>query len=48
MTNIPGLFAAGEANYQYHGGNRLGANSLVSCIFDGITTGPAALEYIRG
>lgn len=48
MTNIPGLFAAGEANYQYHGANRLGANSLVSCIFDGMVTGPSALEYIRG
>lgn len=30
MTNIPGLFAAGECEYQYHGANRLGANSLVS------------------
>ena len=28
MTNIPGLFAAGECEYQYHGANRLGANSL--------------------
>ena len=27
MTNIPGLFAAGECEYQYHGANRLGANS---------------------
>ena len=30
MTNIPGLFAAGEGDYQYHGANRLGANSLLS------------------
>ena len=30
MTNIPGLFAAGECDYQYHGANRLGANSLLS------------------
>ena len=35
MTNIPGIFAAGECEYQYHGANRLGANSLVSCIFGG-------------
>src|SRR3990172_343657 len=28
MTSIPGLFGAGEAEYQYHGANRLGANSL--------------------
>src|ERR1700732_5350252 len=30
-TNIPGIYAAGECEYQYHGANRLGANSLVSC-----------------
>ncbi len=48
MTNIPGLFAAGEVEYQYHGANRLGANSLLSCIYDGMVTGPSALEYIRG
>jgi succinate dehydrogenase / fumarate reductase flavoprotein subunit len=47
MTNIPGLFAAGEAEYQYHGANRLGANSLVSCIFGGFTSGPIALKYAR-
>ena len=40
MTNIPGLFAAGECEYQYHGANRLGANSLVSCIFGGFISGP--------
>lgn len=39
QTNIPGLYAIGECNYQYHGGNRLGANSLLSCIFDGLITG---------
>jgi succinate dehydrogenase / fumarate reductase flavoprotein subunit len=33
MTNIPGIFAAGECEYQYHGANRLGANSLLSCIY---------------
>ena len=47
MTNIPGLFAAGECEYQYHGANRLGANSLVSCIFGGFTSGPIALRYAR-
>ncbi len=45
MTNIPGIFAAGECEYQYHGANRLGANSLVSCIFGGFTAGPNALRY---
>ena len=32
-TNVEGLYAAGECEYQYHGANRLGANSLVSCIY---------------
>jgi succinate dehydrogenase / fumarate reductase flavoprotein subunit len=48
MTNIPGLFAAGECEYQHHGANRLGANSLVSAIFDGMVAGPKAIEYING
>ena len=47
MTNIPGVFAAGEAEYQYHGANRLGANSLVSCIFGGFVAGPNALAYAK-
>jgi succinate dehydrogenase flavoprotein subunit len=46
-TNIPGLYAAGECEYQYHGANRLGANSLVSCIFGGAVAGPATVEYAR-
>jgi succinate dehydrogenase / fumarate reductase, flavoprotein subunit len=48
MTNIPGLFAAGECEYQYHGANRLGANSLLSAIFGGMEAGPSAVRYIRG
>jgi succinate dehydrogenase / fumarate reductase, flavoprotein subunit len=47
MTNIPGVFAAGEAEYQYHGANRLGANSLLSCIFGGFRAGPKAIEYAK-
>jgi len=46
-TNIPGIFAAGECEYQYHGANRLGANSLVSCIFGGFTAGPNAVRYAK-
>jgi len=46
-TNIAGLYAAGECEYQYHGANRLGANSLVSCIFGGAVAGPATVEYAR-
>src|SRR5437588_5432889 len=47
-TNIPGLFAAGECEFQYHGANRLGANSLLSCIFGGFTAGPQAMAYAKG
>jgi succinate dehydrogenase / fumarate reductase, flavoprotein subunit len=47
-TNIPGVFAAGECEYQYHGANRLGANSLVSCIYGGMLAGPAAVRFVRG
>jgi succinate dehydrogenase / fumarate reductase flavoprotein subunit len=46
-TNTPGIYAAGECEYQYHGANRLGANSLVSCIFGGGLAGPAAVKYAR-
>jgi succinate dehydrogenase / fumarate reductase flavoprotein subunit len=44
-TNIPGLYAVGEVDYQYHGGNRLGANSLLSCIYGGMACGPAVASY---
>ncbi len=44
-TNIEGLYAAGECEYQYHGANRLGANSLLSCIWGGMVTGPAMATY---
>jgi succinate dehydrogenase / fumarate reductase flavoprotein subunit len=47
MTNLPGVFAAGEAEYNYHGANRLGANSLLSCIHGGFVAGPKALEYAK-
>jgi succinate dehydrogenase / fumarate reductase flavoprotein subunit len=44
-TNIPGIFAAGEADYSIHGANRLGANSLLSCINGGFLAGPNAIAY---
>lgn len=47
MTNIPGLYAVGEVDYQYHGANRLGANSLLSCLFAGEIAGPAIHAYIQ-
>jgi succinate dehydrogenase / fumarate reductase flavoprotein subunit len=48
MTNIQGLFAVGECDYQYHGANRLGANSLLSCLTSGQITGPAVCKYADG
>ncbi|CEI83932.1 succinate dehydrogenase flavoprotein subunit [Oceanobacillus oncorhynchi subsp. incaldanensis] len=48
MTSIPGIFAAGECDYSQHGGNRLGANSLLSAIYGGMVAGPNAIEYIDG
>lgn len=45
MTNLPGLYAIGECDYHYHGANRLGANSLLSCIFTGLFTGPSIINY---
>lgn len=47
MTNIKGLFAAGECDYSQHGGNRLGANSLLSAIYGGMVAGPNAVKYVK-
>jgi succinate dehydrogenase / fumarate reductase flavoprotein subunit len=46
MTNLRGLFAGGEADYQYHGANRLGANSLLSCLWAGRVLGPEMSKYL--
>jgi succinate dehydrogenase / fumarate reductase flavoprotein subunit len=46
-TNVKGIFAAGECEYGYHGANRLGANSLVSCIFGGFVAGPQAMSHAK-
>src|SRR5947208_12325774 len=46
-TTVSGIYAAGECEYQYHGANRLGANSLVSCIFGGGIAGSAAVKYAK-
>jgi succinate dehydrogenase / fumarate reductase flavoprotein subunit len=46
-TNIKGIFAAGECEYGYHGANRLGANSLVSCIYGGFVAGPQVVLYAK-
>jgi succinate dehydrogenase / fumarate reductase, flavoprotein subunit len=47
VTNIPGLYAIGECDYQYHGANRLGANSLLSCIFSGLFSAPGIVNYMN-
>jgi succinate dehydrogenase / fumarate reductase flavoprotein subunit len=46
VTSIPNLYAIGECDYQYHGGNRLGANSLLSCIFTGLITAPGLVNLL--
>ena len=47
-TNLPGLYAVGEVDYQYHGANRLGANSLLSCIYGGMVIGRVVNEDLSG
>ena len=47
-TEIPGLYAAGEtANVSVHGGNRLGANSLLDTVVFGRRAAIAAAEYAK-
>lgn len=46
MTNIPGCFNVGESDFEYHGANRLGANSLLSCLFGGLVAGKEVPRYI--
>lgn len=46
MTNLPGCFSIGEADYQYHGANRLGANALLACIFSGLVAGQEVPRYL--
>ena len=48
QTSIPGLYAIGECDYQYHGANRLGANSLLSCIFSGLFVAPTLAAVAAG
>ncbi|MEM7628250.1 MAG: succinate dehydrogenase flavoprotein subunit [Planctomycetota bacterium] len=45
MTNIKGLYAFGEVNFAFHGATRLGANALLSCIFDGLFSGLSVVNY---
>ena len=47
QTNIAGLYAAGECEYQYHGANRLGANALLSCLTGGELTAQGVEAYLK-
>ncbi len=47
MTDVEGLYAFGEVNFAYHGANRLGANALLSCLFDGLFCGLSVVNYVR-
>jgi len=47
-TNVPGLYAAGEAAAGLHGSNRLGGNSLSDLVVFGRRAGLAAAQYALG
>jgi succinate dehydrogenase / fumarate reductase flavoprotein subunit len=47
MSNIPGLFVLGEANFSDHGANRLGASALMQGLADGYFVIPYTVgEYL--
>jgi succinate dehydrogenase / fumarate reductase flavoprotein subunit len=49
MTNVPGLYAAGEANFSDHGANRLGASALMQGLSDGYFVLPYTISnYLAG
>ncbi len=49
MSNVPGLFVAGEANFSDHGANRLGASALMQGLSDGYFIIPYTVgNYIAG
>jgi succinate dehydrogenase / fumarate reductase flavoprotein subunit len=49
MSNIPGLFVLGEANFSDHGANRLGASALMQGLADGLFVIPYTIgDYLAG
>lgn len=47
MTNLKGCFNCGESDFQYHGANRLGANSLLSCLYAGLVVGDEIPRFLE-
>jgi succinate dehydrogenase / fumarate reductase flavoprotein subunit len=49
MSNLPGLFVLGEANFSDHGANRLGASALMQGLADGFFVVPYTIgDYLAG
>lgn len=49
MSNLPGLFVLGEANFSDHGANRLGASALMQGLADGYFVAPYTVgNYLAG
>jgi succinate dehydrogenase / fumarate reductase flavoprotein subunit len=49
MSNVPGLFVLGEANFSDHGANRLGASALMQGLADGyFVIGHTLANYLSG
>jgi succinate dehydrogenase flavoprotein subunit len=49
MSNVPGLFVLGEANFSDHGANRLGASALMQGLADGYFVAPMTVgNYLAG
>ncbi|MAE05842.1 MAG: succinate dehydrogenase flavoprotein subunit [Nitrospinae bacterium] len=49
MSNVPGLYVLGEANFSDHGANRLGASALMQGLADGCFVIPYTIaEYLAG
>ena len=46
-TNIEGLYAAGECACQYHGANRLGANSMLGAIYGGKIAAKSVVKHLE-
>ena len=48
MSNLPGLFVIGEANFSDHGANRLGASALMQGLADGYFIAPLTIGHYLG